>query len=640
MSSYSPAFRAASPCPSPSPSTYNTYQRDSASPSPATQIPVPISSPSFHVPGPSSRFNQRERTRPTHYRHKSNYTPQGPVLSTEKRAHERAQSYAGKSFYGVASPTPISTGDCAGPSPLGRMSSFPGENIDSAGSRTMASSISSFGNAPVTPARAAAHRRSSSLLQDSPFSDYFTDDARSLESQTTPTSETQRLLVRLNKLQSQLMRGENAPEMLNIVGRRIGEIEDEVEALFSQNCLPEEMEEEEEEEDEFFTEQERNVVLSSRPVSKRQRQRSNPLGINGMLGSFEEEELPEPPSWDKARQDKLLAEAQTALHFLTKAQEQLKQRHQELVNLNEEYSLDMEEKEMEVERLRSENESLKSDLGFDHSELLFLELQLKSLEVECEDSMYHPKLERLQRQMENWRDDWRDVEARFKKRRARYGVTLHNDKTDRNSAAAGAEGDEDEDEPNEWKVEVKKQGTKRVNSLTIRRVSQEKDSESEDQQRPGEKDEEPTPTKSTASDLDSTPKPRIKPDPQNHHKKQQTSISAIATPKPNPSPSYTSTATQTETTPPPSPTLTPVSLAEALGLDDSNYSPGIDDCAITTSPSSHADEDDEEESDDENDDVSVKQTVRNARTEQKRNALRELWSGLTDWAGMGDDDDW
>ena len=120
-------------------------------------------------------------------------------------------------------------------------------------------------------------------------------------------------------------------------------------------------------------------------------------------------------------------EAQTALHFLTKAQEQLKQRHQELVNLNEEHSLDMEEKEMEVERLRSENESLKSDLGFDHSELLFLELQLKSLEVECEDSMYHPKLERLQRQMENWRDDWRDVEARFKKRRARYGVTSHND---------------------------------------------------------------------------------------------------------------------------------------------------------------------------------------------------------------------
>lgn len=120
-----------SPSPSPSPSLHSLHYRDAASPS--TPSPA-TSSPSFHVPGPSSRFNQRERTRPAHTRHKSTYTPQGPVLSTEKRAHRRAQSYAGKSIFAIPSPTPP-TSDC-GPSPLGRMSSFPGENMASSTSST------------------------------------------------------------------------------------------------------------------------------------------------------------------------------------------------------------------------------------------------------------------------------------------------------------------------------------------------------------------------------------------------------------------------------------------------------------------------------------------------------------------------
>lgn len=601
-----------SPCPSPSPSPSPSVNlRDSVSPSAAHQSPSQI--PLWFVPGPSSRFNQRVRDRPVHTRVKSNYTPQGPVLSTEARAHQRAQSYAGKSPFGVPSPTGNATASECGRSPLGRMSSFPGE-IDLHRS-SMARSTASYDAPPVTPAKVTRHRRHSSILQDSPFSDYFTDDARSLESQTTPTSETQHLLVRLNKLQSQLMRGDNAPEMLNIVGRRIDDIEHEVEGLHPDDCLPEENEDMEEIiEEEFFTERERDVLLSSRPGSKRHDQRFNALGIEGATEAGEAG-----ANWDKERQEKLLTEAQTALHFLTKAQEQLKQRHQELVNMNEEHSLDMEEKEMEVERLRSENESLKSDLGFDHSELLFLELQLKSLEVECEDSMYHPKLERLQRQMENWRDDWRDVEARFKKRRARYGVTSHEDKI-KSDTVDGAEREQDDQE---WKVDIQKQGTRRVNSLTIRRVS--KDSETEEQERKERaKEAASTPTKAQTIDVESTPKPRSI-----EQQQQQAN-------KPSATSNYTSQATQT--TPPPSPTLAPVPLAEALGLNDA-FSPGVDECAITTSPSSVADSDEEEEEEDE-EQSPAKTPVRDTRSEQKRTALRELWSGLTDWAGMGDDDEW
>jgi len=596
-----------SPCPSPSPVQQlqlQTLMRETPSPSriplPATNSPSP--SPSFHVPGPSSRFNQRERSRPVHTRHISNYTPRGPILSTEQRAHRRAQSYADRALFAFPSPTPP-TSDC-GRSPLSRLPSFPGEH-------KMSSSSVSLNGAPCTPAKATRHRRHSSLLQDSPFSDYFTDDARSLESQSTPTSETQHLLVRLNKLQSQLMRGENAPEMLNIVGHCIGEIEDELEGLHSDSYLVEETEEEyEEDENEYFTQEERDIVLSSRPGSKHQ---PNPLGIEGI--SEHNESHHEITNWDKVRHEKLLVEAQTALRFLTEAQEKLRQRYQELVNLNEEHSLDMEEKEMEVERLRSENESLKSDLGFDHSELLFLELQLKSLEVDCEDSMYHPKLERLQRQMENWRDDWRDVEARFKKRRARYGVAAQGDKADE-TASARAEPDDD---PKDWKVEVKKHGTRRVNSLTIRRVSNESEM---DEQKQG-LDEESTPTKAPASDLAATPRPRLLAQAQEQERQNQKDT-PVATKN------YVSQATQT--------TSVPISEKLALSINGS-FSP-VDDCAITTSPSSRADEYEDEEDDEDETNIEDKQSIPDPRTEQKRTALRELWSGLTDWAGLGDEDDW
>lgn len=82
----------------------------------------------------------------------------------------------------------------------------------------------------------------------------------------------------------------------------------------------------------------------------------------------------------------------------------------------------------------------------------------------------------------------------------------------------------------------------------------------------------------------------------------------------------------------------------------------FDDCAITTSPSSHADDDSEVDDEDEDEDEEVEDedevegeatksaplpfNKKAARSEQKRTALRELWSGLTNWAGMDDEDDW
>ena len=84
-------------------------------------------------------------------------------------------------------------------------------------------------------------------------------------------------------------------------------------------------------------------------------------------------------------------------------------------------------------------------------------------------------------------------------------------------------------------------------------------------------------------------------------------------------------------------------VLRGAGVEFEVFSPGVDECAITTSPYSVADSDEEEEEEEEGEEeeqTQAKTPVRETRSEQKRTALRELWSGLTDWAGMGDDDEW
>ena len=434
------------------------------------------------------------------------------------------------------------------------------------------------------------------MLQDSPFSDYFTDEARSVEEHKLPGSETQNLLVRLHKLQSQLMRGEHAPEMVRIVERRMGEIEGEMEALHSGSRMGVE-----EEAEDLFTDHEDAAQREMEPAQPEspENDSATPLGIDSGYV--------EPQEWAPKRSDKLLVEAQAALQSLTKAQEELKQRHRELVELNEEHAMQMEEKETELLHLRSENEALKSDLGFDHSELLFLELQMKSLEVEANEAASDRggiKTERLQRVIENWRDDWRNVEGRFKRRRFRYGIL--EGKRDSHSTTA----DDSREDPADWKVDVQKHsGSRRVASLTIRRVST---SQNGDIERPQSSPGLIDPVKATSFTL-----------------------------PPISTSNYASSATQTSL--PPSPVLPPEAFASPVlekDFADLRLSPDIhdsssdegydpkDDCAITTSPPSAVTVEHDEFPD-----------GREGKGEQRRTALRELWSGLMDLAGVGGEEE-
>ena len=101
-----------------------------------------------------------------------------------------------------------------------------------------------------------------------------------------------------------------------------------------------------------------------------------------------------------------------------------KQRCNELVILK------LESAANEILQLRSANESLRADLSFDHSELLFLKLQLRALEAEAASvsGTLNNKREdeggderNLLDGFERWKLDWRDVDARLRERRRKYG---------------------------------------------------------------------------------------------------------------------------------------------------------------------------------------------------------------------------
>ncbi|RMX71648.1 hypothetical protein D0869_15422 [Hortaea werneckii] len=212
------------------------------------------------------------------------------------------------------------------------------------------------------------------------------------------------------------------------------------------------------------------------------------LGLHGVSERPEREgnEQGDAPSQKSdSESDHQLSEARQILENVTKAQEELRKRHAELVLLNEQHLEQLEDNETEIETLRSENEGLRSDLGFDHSELLFLKLQMKAIEVEVEDLDNQPASQaqklanhsqhgeknvrrgQILQEMDQWRNDWQDVNGRLKRRLSRYGV-LSADKRDHSLEKALQVQGED---LGDWQLEtIRESSGGKVASLTIRRV--------------------------------------------------------------------------------------------------------------------------------------------------------------------------
>lgn len=607
-------------------SSSSSIPHPTSSPSPP---PPPPSSP-FYFPGPSSRYNHtRPRPKARHSRPKSSYTPVGPVLSTEKRAHRRANTQ--RSSISSATSPPASE---YSRSPLSRFSSYSGNMA-----------AHSAAQMPHTPAKSS--RRSSSL-QNSPFSDYFTDEARSVDSQISST-ETKQLLVRMNKLQSQLMRdnSESGREAINIVGRKLGEIELELNALHSQSRLPLEIED-----SGVFMDEEQDGADKQDATPNGQHVQAPYLhGLNSNI------DLPSEPvtiEQYKAERDWFIVRMQDLLEDLRNVQAQLGKRCAEVRELNEYHNAQVEERETQLEQLRSENEGLRSDLGFEYSELLFLKLQMKSLEVDVDtlsgDDVDGPATEaqrtksakknRILSEMDRWRSDWQDVDARFKRRRSKHGVSFERRDSISVSETASTSGEA------EWHLETVKERRGRVTSLTIKRMGS-----SGGPARDGTAEEAPTFSVETRDGMQaqgaslSHQQLLLLPnglDGQNKTTSQGSSEPQIA----KSSHKYQEHGTQTEFP------LFSISTASQDEEDEAEEEEGEDlfeqeeedeedqgaadsrpdyDCAITTSSEGEDVVDVEVEKD-----VTVDEPIISLRS---RTAWQELWASLANLSGLPDDDD-
>lgn len=449
------------------------------------------------------------------------------------------------------------------------------------------------GIGPLTPAKSIVSSRPGSKLQDSPFSDYFTDDGRSAneDGYSAPSAETQQMLLRLNKLQSQLMRGvdgQSERETLNIVGKKLDGIELELDSLHSQTRMPPELED-----SGLFLEEEEGEEEVDREDS------GTPSGLGVQYDGANDDAFGEQPTKDqkRAEYDYLLVQAQQVLANVTKAQEKLKQRHAELRELNDAHTVEMDEKDREIEELKSENEAMQLDLNHDHSELLFLKLQFKALEVEFDalDDEFpaRPKpaqRKKLQVELDRWRSDWHDVDGRMKRRRSHYGVVSPQSRRDSHAesgADANARGDD-------WQLETVTKGHGRVQSIVIRRTT----SAGYPLGLDGADDIEDEPSTLTAES-------------------PTAEETACSTPKPT----YEDQSTQTASVP-------SAWLADDAVDDEREEMPPLDDdCAITTS--SEADETEYG-----NFVVDEEPVVRPSLA---KSALQDLWEGLSSLAGMGDE---
>ncbi len=631
-----------------SPSTTPSILSTTAAGSPHHQRDSDL--PPWYFPGPSSRYSARhERTRSQALLSQRSYTSIAPFLTTEARAqHRRAKSsvHVPTLRSTLLSPTPARHTRGIG---LHRHSSSQSTSTLSNMSNTMARSGY---DPPVTPSHHTHSSRPTSKLQDSPFSDYFTDDGRSPESSSTgsaPSPETQQLLVRLNRLQSQLMHGEreNERETVAVMENKVREMEGLMDSVHAQTRLPVELEdsglfmEEDEEDDE-----------------EEAKDTETPVAEGEFRSQMQPSEDPFSPIAEErqAEHDFLILEAQRVLGSMQKVEQNLRTRHAELRELNDRYSSHAEEVDRRLESLetetealetdnqtlKTENEALKQDLGFDQTELLWLKMQLKTLEVEVTSSedgarrleVYAPELrdeiqdvkrERVAEQMRRWEVDWVDVRKRMKGRRRAYDVfALEEDEE--------AESEEDGDDASKgWLLSMVKNDDGELQSITITRVatdSGEAADDNDNDETADIEDDEPEEEQLSFAEhmfiIDNSP--TAEPEPEDQPLSLASNLPVIETvpidPESTPERIYSDQAT-------PCDSRTSSWLFADEYQADHSIVPGPDDCAITTSS-----EDSEGYEFDDDADVG-KGVVEPTKT---KSAWQELWSGLSNLAGLGEED--
>lgn len=320
---------------------------------------------------------------------------------------------------------------------------------------------------PYTPVRSSSG--GAMLVQDSPYSDYYTDEARSVEQKQAqmPSSETQRLLLRLNNIGSQILRQDASNQDLSDLSYRLDALEATVSAPIAQSRQPSHMID-----SGLFMEDDiptpNGLGLSTDVLPKASAQ------LRSALDDAADADTPRKEHAVSKREETLLKDTQQVLDRVTQSNHDLRQRFEEMRSANDKYAMQIEESNQEVLSLRSQTEALRADLGFDHSELLFLKLQLKALELQA-DSLaddqangreHTTKRVLLQDDMERWKADWDEVDARLRGRRGQHSIGS----ASQSMRLFGGIDSDKIDEEGEWKLDLCKRRQGRVQSITIRRL--------------------------------------------------------------------------------------------------------------------------------------------------------------------------
>lgn len=309
---------------------------------------------------------------------------------------------------------------------------------------------------------------------ESPYSDYFTDENRSVDEigqYVSPSCESQKLLLRLNTLGADILRQDPSDSTTTSLGAKL----DDLEAALN---TPSQSRRSSHATDSGLgiqdIHQEHNDTKT--PQTQAQDHNDRPATPHShSISASTELRLPDAVKARLRNQDRLLREAQDVLNRVSKANDSLRKRYDEIRQIHDSTVAELEECGQELLEVKSENEALKADLGFDHSELLFMKLQLKALEIEADALQPHSNGQEVEKKrvlldddIDRWKADWDDVDARLRARRERHKVVS----TTPEKLANIRETPQTEAQGN-WRLDMCKKRQGRVQSITIKRFNAE-----------------------------------------------------------------------------------------------------------------------------------------------------------------------
>ncbi|KAI5195681.1 hypothetical protein E4T39_08135 [Aureobasidium subglaciale] len=448
---------------------------------------------SWHVPGPSTRYHKSEHARPKPI----------PRSSTNTNQHVRNQSsLSTRSSHTEASATA---------SPLARLNFARDPHKDYAYNPN--DTIKPRNN-PATPMRSphvASNNFNNLRFQGSPFSDYFTDDARSVDHDAPyhPSDPAQKLLLRLNNLGGDILRLGLQDDSLSDFNEKLCTLEAMVhDGVFSDaGSLTEERDRRNSFPGRLYTDdhsqghEARERILSPEHSNKSrlsdvwmadaceytdaftqtvdELQRGLAISYATSITQTDEQspkEMAESAVWvnnytngsTQTTNDRLVADLQDVVERLAKANDSLRQRYDQSKDICDTQSVQIEELTTQLMMIKSENDSLKQDLGFDHSELLFLKLQLQALEVQKENYDHNNHV-LLAEDFVQWKADWDSVDARLRSRRQKNRVTSADIK---DLPSLDDETTVKPEDQGNWQLETSKHRHGRVHSITLKRVDE------------------------------------------------------------------------------------------------------------------------------------------------------------------------